>query len=88
MDRRTARYLDIPIIEGVIITSIMKDSPAGKARLELRDVIIKVENEKVSSLDDILEIIDINDFRPGDKLKLRIWRDGRYYNRILTLGKY
>jgi len=88
LDRRTARYLDIPIIEGVIITSIMKDSPAGKARLELRDVIIKVENEKVSSLDDILEIIDINDFRPGDKLKLRIWRDGRYYNRILTLGKY
>ena len=88
LDRRTARYLDIPIIEGVIITSIMKDSPAGKARLELRDVIIKVENEKVSSLDDILEIIDINDFRPGDKLKLRIWRDGRYYNRILTLGKH
>ena len=88
LDRRTARYLDIPIIEGVIITSIMKDSPAGKARLELRDVIITVENEKVSSLDDILEIIDINDFRPGDKLKLKIWRDGRYYNRILTLGKY
>ena len=24
--------------------------------------------------DDILEIIDINDFRPGDKLKLKIWR--------------
>ena len=88
LDRRTARYLDIPIIEGVIITSIMKDSPAGKSRLELRDVIITVENEKVSSLDDILEIIDINDFRPGDKLKLKIWRDGRYYNRILTLGKY
>ena len=87
LDRRTARYLDIPIIEGVIITSIMKDSPAGKARLELRDVIITVENEKVSSLDDILEIIDINDFRPGDKLKLKIWRDGRYINRKLRLGK-
>ena len=88
LDRRTARYLDIPLNEGVIITSILKDSPAGKARLELRDVIVTVENQKVSNLDDILKIIDINDFRAGDKLKLRIWRDGRYYNRTLTLGKY
>jgi len=88
LDRRTARYLDIPLSEGVIITSILKDSPAGKARLELRDVIVTVENQKVSDLDDILKIIDINDFRAGDKLKLRIWRDGRYYNRTLTLGKY
>ena len=73
LDRRTARYLDIPIIEGVIITSIMKDSPAGKARLELRDVIITVENEKVSSLDDILEIIDINDCK----------RRKKYFNTII-----
>ena len=88
LDRRTARYLDIPLNEGVIITSILKDSPAGKARLELRDVIVTVENQKVSDLDDILKIIDINDFRAGDKLKLRIWRDDRYYSRTLTLGKY
>ena len=66
----------------------MKDSPAGKARLELRDVFVTVENVKVSDLNDILKIIDINDFRPGDKLKIKIWREGRYYNRILTLGKY
>ena len=54
----------------------------------MRDVIVTVKNNKVNDLDDILKIIDINDFRPGDKLKLKIWRVGRYFNRTLTLGKY
>jgi len=87
LDRKTALYLDIPITEGVIVTHIMKSSPAEKAQLEYGDVIIAVENEKVLSLEDILEIIEINDLRPGDKVKLRIWRDGRYFNKTLKLGK-
>ena len=87
LDRRTARYFDIPITEGLIITSILKDSPAKKARLELGDIIVELENSKISSSDDLIEIIAINDFRAGDRIKLRIWRDGRYYNRTLTLGK-
>ena len=87
LDRKTALYLDIPITEGVIVTHIMKNSPAEKAQLEYGDVIIAVENEKVLSLEDILEIIEINDLRPGDKVKLRIWRDGRYFNKTLKLGK-
>jgi len=69
------------------VTHIMKNSPAEKAQLEYGDVIIAVENEKVLSLEDILEIIEINDLRPGDKVKLRIWRDGRYFNKTLKLGK-
>ena len=87
LNRKTALYLDIPITEGVIVTDIMKDSPAEKAQLEYGDVIIAVENEKVLSLEDILDIVEINDLRPGDKIKLRIWRDGRFFNRTLKLGK-
>lgn len=87
LDKNTALYLDIPITEGVIITHILKDSPAEKAQLEYGDVIIAVENEKVLSLSDILGIIEINDLRPGDKVKLRIWRDGRYLTKKLKLGK-
>ena len=88
LDRRTANYLDIPFNNGIIITNIDENSPAEKSRLEEEDVIISVENEKINSLDDILEIIEINDLRPGDKLKIRIWRRGRYLNRTLTLGEY
>ena len=87
LDLKTAAYLDIPIKEGVIITSIAKDSPAQKAKLEYGDIIVAVENIKVLSLDDILEVIEINDIRPGDRIQLKIWRDGRYINRKLKLGK-
>ena len=87
LDSKTAAYLDIPIKEGVIITSISKDSPAQKAKLEYGDIIVAVENIKVLSLNDILEIIEINDFRPGDRIQLKIWRNGRYINRKLKLGK-
>ncbi len=87
LDRKTAQYLDIPFNKGVIITHILKNSPASKAKLEYGDVIVGVENEEVTSLDDILEIIEINDLRPGDKVKMRVWRNGRYLNKSLTLGK-
>lgn len=87
LDLRTATYLDIPLKEGLIITQIDENSPADKANLEYGDVIISVENQTVLSIDDIFEIIEINDIRPGDRLKLRIWRNGRYLNRTLTLGK-
>lgn len=87
LDSRTATYLDIPIKEGVIITSIANNSPAENAKLEYGDIIIAVENQKVSSLNEILEIIEVNDIRPGDKIQLRIWRNGRYINKKLKLGK-
>ena len=87
LDPRTASYLDIPLKEGLIITQIDEKSPAEKANLEYGDVIITVENQKVLNLNDILEIIEVNDIRPGDRLKMRIWRNGRYLNRTLTLGK-
>ena len=87
LDSRTATYLDIPIKEGVIITSIANNSPAENAKLEYGDIIIAVENQKVSSLNEILEVIEVNDIRPGDKIQLRIWRNGRYINKKLKLGK-
>ena len=87
LDRKTASYLGIPFNEGVIITYIERNSPADKAKLELEDVIISVEKRKVKSLGDILEIIEVNDLRSGDRIKMRIWRNGRYLNRTLLLGK-
>ena len=88
LDRKTADYLDIPFHNGIIITKIENNSPAERSRLEEGDIIIAVENEKINSLEDILEIIELNDLRPGNKLKIRIWREGRYMNRSLILGEY
>ncbi|MBT3478519.1 MAG: trypsin-like serine protease [Candidatus Marinimicrobia bacterium] len=87
LDKKTAEYLDIPFTKGVIVTHILKNSPASKAKLEYGDVIVGVQNEEINSLEDILEIIEINDLRPGDRLKMRVWRNGRYFTKSLILGK-
>ena len=42
---------------------------------------------KVSKrVDDFNEILAIKNYRSGDKLKLKIWRRGRYLDRTLILG--
>ena len=87
LDKKTSEYLDIPFTKGVIITHILEKSPASKAKLEYGDVIVGVQNEEINSLEDILGIIEINDLRPGDKLRMRVWRNGRYFTKYLTLGK-
>jgi len=86
LDKKTSEYLDIPFTNGVIVTHILEKSPASKAKLEYGDVIVGVQNEEINSLEDILEIIEINDLRSGDKLRMRVWRNGRYFTKYLTLG--
>jgi hypothetical protein len=56
--------LGIPFNEGVIITHILNNSPAAKANLALRDVIVAVERENVRSSVEIMQIIKIKDLRP------------------------
>ncbi len=87
LTRKIARYLSIPITEGVIVVDIQNGSTAEKAKLEVGDIIVAVEGESVHNSQEILRIIEENDFRPGDKIRLRIWRNGVYYNKIMKLGK-
>ena len=87
LDSKTISYLNTPFRKGVVIVQIEKNSPADNARLEYLDVIVEAEGEKVSNRQDLLDIIKLNDLRSGDRIKLRIWRDGKFLNRTLALGK-
>jgi len=51
-------------------------------------VIVSVAGERVNNANDIKDIISNNDLRPGDQIKLRIFRDGKYQNVTLILGTY
>tara|TARA_B100001142_G_C14328639_1_gene653214 strand:+ start:1316 stop:2410 length:1095 start_codon:yes stop_codon:yes gene_type:complete len=86
LDDRLARLWRMKSTKGVIIAQIAPNSPADKAKLEYKDVIVGVQGRSVSSLQDIYEIIAVLDLRPGDRVELRIWRNGRILNKYLTLG--
>lgn len=85
IDEGIQRYLGISEQSGVVVFGYQSNSPAEKAGIKLGDIIIAVDGEKVSKLDDYL--IYINDAFVGDKKELTIIRDGKEIKRTITLEK-
>ena len=67
---------------------ISDGSPAALAKLDPGDVILSVNNQDVSKPSDIRTIILENDLRSGDNIKLKVYRNGKYKNVKLKLGKF
>lgn len=55
--------------------AVFPDSPAEKAGLRENDIILEFENEKISSQNTLAKII--MKYNPGDKIKLKILRQGK-----------
>ncbi len=56
--------------KGLVITGIVKDSPAEKAGIERGDILLAVDGTDITSEGDIIEILKYH--KAGDVLKLRI----------------
>jgi len=87
LDDQLAKYLSLPFNEGVIIVEIAAGSAAERAKLIVGDAIVKAEGQDVKNSRDIMRIIEEEDIRPNQKLRLRIWRSGKYINKTIKLGK-
>ena len=88
LDPRTAELLGINVNSGVLITQIAPNSSASKAKLKYGDVIIELEGEKVRTRREFAEIIEVLDLRPGDRILIKIFRNGRILKKYLTLETY
>lgn len=78
-------YLKIPVKYGVIITDIKRNSSATKTDLQVGDVILEVNEQKVKNDQDIYRIINENFLRAGDNILLTIWREGKKHKINLPL---
>ena len=87
MNERIANYLEIPFSNGAIVVDVDRNSAAENAGIKSADIIVSVNSIKVNSALDIKDVIVTNDLRSGDKLRLRIYRDGKYQNVILKLAR-
>ena len=74
--------LELDTTEGIIITAIVRNSPAHKAGLEPGDIIAGIDDNKVKSGHDALAVITGK--QPGEKVTLQIRRDGRQYSVTAT----
>jgi serine protease Do len=79
VDEKIASYLDLPLAEGVIITEVVKDSPAEKMGLKKYDVIREVNGLKVLKSSEVQDLVQ--KLKPGDWIELKVYREGK----LLTL---
>lgn len=70
--------------DGVVVTSVMDDSAAQDAGIEENDVIIQIDEVKVTGVQALKDEIDKH--LPGERVTLTIVRDGEEKEIRLTLG--
>ncbi|MGB2621060.1 MAG: PDZ domain-containing protein [Candidatus Acidiferrum sp.] len=79
------KELKLPAERGVVLGSIVPDSPAAKAGLKQNDVITEIDGERVEG--DVQFRRMIHEIPAGRSVQFTVWRDGRAQTISLTLGK-
>ncbi len=85
IDERIARYLKLGSTEGVVIVELAPNSPSASAGLEVGDVIVEINGEPVKTED--AAVLMLYDSRVGDKLNLKVVRNGSEITKTLTLTR-
>ncbi len=75
ISRQTALLNDVP--QGAYVESIVEDSPASKAGLEVGDIITELDGQKLTDEGATSLAQIINKKKLGDSVKLKVWRDGK-----------
>lgn len=81
----TAKELKLPAERGVVIGTVVADSPAAKAGLKENDVITEVNGQRVEGAAQFRRMI--REIPAGRTAQLTVWRDGRAQTVSVTLGK-
>jgi serine protease Do len=78
-----AKELGLPDHSGAIAGRIEKNSPAEKAGMKVRDVILKVDNKKIEDVNDLVEIAGNSPI--GKTVEVVVWRDKAELTLFLTV---
>ena len=85
IDPNMQRYLRLPTSDGVIITDVEKRSSGERAGLQIGDVILEVDDQKINAPKDIIRVIDEGLHKVGDIVKLTILRENKSMDIQLVL---
>ncbi|MGH3110454.1 MAG: S1C family serine protease [Gaiellaceae bacterium] len=95
-----AAAFNLPVEEGVLVESVLPGSGAAAAKLEPGetevvvagetyvlggDIIVSINGEKISAVEEIRDVIAAH--KPGQKMKLGIFRDQEKSTVTVTLGR-
>ena len=75
VDDDMAQVLGLPETNGALISSVEPDFPAEKAGIQAQDVVLEMDGKLIE--DNIDFRLRIAEHKPGDKVSLKIFRDGK-----------
>ena len=84
IDEASREYFGLPDTQGVLVTWVGPGGPAAKGGMKRNDIIRTVDGDPVR--DNLDMISKISSHKPGDKVRLTVFRDGRKVDLVVTLG--
>lgn len=85
VDENFAKTYNLFANRGVIISQLTKNSPADRAGLAVGDIIVSIENNKISSYESFLSYIF--EYRTGDTVEVKFIRGEKQMSCKMKLEK-
>jgi serine protease Do len=83
MNSELARELDINVVEGVYVDSVVANGSAFDGGMKKKDIIIKIDDVPVKTVPQLQELISRKS--PGDEAKVTVLREGKEKTFSMTL---
>jgi len=85
VDSSVASMYNLPADKGVLITEVASGSPGAKAGLKAGDIITKVKEKEITSVDELLTLV--NTYKVGQTVKITFWQDSEQKTASVTLAE-
>jgi serine protease Do/serine protease DegQ len=80
-----AKAFGLPSARGALVSQVVPGSPADKAGLKAEDIILEANGREVEGFAQLRNIVGL--MRVGDKVDLKVMRDGKTRNVTVVIGK-
>lgn len=84
VDAALAEEKDLPVEEGAYVVNVTKGTQAEKAGIKPGDVIVRLDDTPIRSMDDLL--LAVRRRAVGDTVTVRLWRDGKQIAITMKVG--
>lgn len=80
------RALELPSLEGVLVSDVLEGTPADEAGLESGDVILEFDGKKVDDMQSLR--LQVSATQAKRTVKMKIFRHGKTQNLNVKIGEY
>lgn len=85
LDTEMAKALKLKEIKGAVVTDVQEGSPAEKAKIMMKDIIINFDGKEVEDAAHLRNLVVSTP--PGKTVNIEIIRAGKYYTIPVTIGE-